>query len=215
LFRLIVFDLDGTLVDSRKDIADAANRLLRDCGAEPLPDDRVGRMVGDGAATLVARAFAASGIERPPDALERFLAIYDRRLLDHTREYEGMSEVLDTLAARAPLAVLTNKPLASTRRILAGLDLARFFHEDAVVGGDGPFPRKPDAAGLRHLIARARVPREDTLLVGDSVIDWRTAREARSSICLARYGFGYEGFPVEELRPGDHLIDAPVELLRL
>ena len=215
MFRLIVFDLDGTLVDSRKDIADAANRLLRDCGAEPLPDDRIGGMVGDGAATLVARAFRASGIERPPDALERFLAIYDRRLLDHTRAYEGMSEVLDALAARAPLAVLTNKPLAPTRRILAGLDLARFFQEDAIVGGDGPFPRKPDSAGLRHLIAWARVSHEDTLLVGDSIVDWRTARDARSSICLARYGFGYAGFPIEELRPGDHLIDAPVELLRL
>lgn len=215
MFRLIVFDLDGTLVDSRKDIADAANLLLRDCGAEPLPEDRIGRMVGDGAATLVARAFAASGIERPPDALERFLAIYDRRLLDYTRAYEGIPDVLDALASRAALAVLTNKPLASTRRILAGLDLARFFQEDAVVGGDGPFPRKPDPAGLRHLIARASVSHDGTLLVGDSIIDWRTARDARSSICLARYGFGYEGFPVQELRPGDHLIDAPVELLTL
>ena len=94
-FRLIVFDLDGTLIDSRKDIADAANLLLRDCGAEPLAEDRIGRMVGAGAATLVARAFAAIGIEPPPDALERFLAIYSRGLLNHTRAYNGIPDVLD------------------------------------------------------------------------------------------------------------------------
>ena len=210
-----MFDLDGTLVDSRKDIADAANQLLRDCGAEPLPEDRIGRMVGDGAATLVARAFAASGVERPPDALERFLSIYDRWLLNHTRAYDGIPAVLDALASRASLAVLTNKPIASTRRVLAGLDLARFFHDDAVVGGDGPFPRKPDPAGLRHLAARAGISHDDTLLVGDSIIDWRTARHARSAICIARYGFGFEGFPIDQLQPGDLVIDRPDQLLRL
>jgi len=210
-----VFDLDGTLIDSRKDIADAANQLLRDCGAPPLPEDRIGRMVGDGAATLVARTFAASGIERPPDALERFLAIYDRWLLNHTRPYDGIPDVLGALVSRASLAVLTNKPIASTRRVLAGLGLARFFEDDAVIGGDGPFPRKPDPAGLRHLGARAGISPDDTLLVGDSIIDWRTARDASSAICVARYGFGYEGFPVDELRPSDLLIDTPAQLLSL
>jgi phosphoglycolate phosphatase len=215
VFRLIVFDLDGTLVDSRKDIADAANRLLRDCGAEPLPDDRIGRMVGDGAATLVARAFAASGVEAPPDALDRFLSIYDRGLLNHTRTYEGIPAVLEALAPRAALAVLTNKPKAATRRVLEGLGLARFFDADAVVAGDGPFPRKPDPAGLRHLAARAGISHDDTLLVGDSIIDWRTARHASSGICVARYGFGFEGFPVEELGPRDLMIDTPRELIGL
>jgi phosphoglycolate phosphatase len=215
VFHLIVFDLDGTLVDSRRDIADAANRLLRDCGADPLPDDRIGRMVGDGAATLVARAFAASGVEPPPDALERFLSIYDRGLLNHTRAYEGIPDVLEALAPRAALAVLTNKPMAATRRVLEGLGLARFFHVDAVVAGDGPFPRKPDPSGLRHLVARAGIAHDDTLLVGDSIIDWRTARQAASAICLARYGFGFEGFPVAELHPSDLMIDTPRELIGL
>src|SRR5436190_14171779 len=96
-FRLIVFDLDGTLIDSRRDIADAANALLESCGAPALPEERIGRMVGDGAATLVARAFDASGVERPPDALERFLQIYQRRLLVHTRPYPGMIDVLEAL----------------------------------------------------------------------------------------------------------------------
>ena len=215
MYRLIVFDLDGTLIDSRRDIADAANALLRECGADALPEDRIGRMVGDGAATLVARAFAARGVERPADALERFVAIYDRALLNHTRAYDGILDALTTLSARASLALLTNKPLASTRRILEGLDLARFFDADAVIGGDGPFPRKPDPAGLRHLVARVGTAHDDTLLVGDSIIDWRTAKAASASICLARYGFGFEGFPVEELRPGDRLIDHPSQLTAL
>jgi phosphoglycolate phosphatase len=214
-FGLIVFDLDGTLIDSRRDLADAANALLESCGGGPLSEEQIGRMVGDGAATLVARVFEASGLERPADALERYLALYDQRLLNHTLPYPGMAHVLDVLGMRATLAVLTNKPLASTRRILAGLDLARHFAEDAVVGGDGPFPRKPDPAGLRHLSARANVPAESTLLVGDSLTDWRTARAALTPVCLARYGFGYEGFPRQELGPTDRLIDTPAELLAL
>jgi phosphoglycolate phosphatase len=215
VFQLIVFDLDGTLIDSRRDLADAANALLASCGGGPLAEEDIGRMVGDGAATLVARVFEASGVERPPDALERYLALYDRRLLNHTRPYPGMAEVLGVLAMRATLAVLTNKGLASTRRILAGLDLSRHFAEDAVIGGDGPFPRKPDPAGLRHLSASANVPVESTLFVGDSLIDWRTARAASTPVCLARYGFGYERFPPHELGPTDRLIDAPAELLAL
>jgi phosphoglycolate phosphatase len=214
-FRLIVFDLDGTLIDSRRDLADAANAVLASCGGGPLAERDIGRMVGDGAATLLARVFKASGLERPPDALERFLAVYDRRLLNHTHPYPGIANVLGVLAMRATLAVLTNKPLASARRILEGLDLARYFAEDAVIGGDGPFPRKPDPAGLRHLSASANVPVDSTLFVGDSVIDWRTARAASTSVCLARYGFGYEGFPVAEIGPTDHLIDTPADLLAL
>ena len=212
-FQLIVFDLDGTLVDSRRDIADAANALLVSCGASPIPEEAIGRMVGDGAGTLVARAFKATGLDRPPDALERYLAFYDTRLLSHTRPYDGIPGVLDVLGRRAALAVLTNKPIASTRRILDGLDLARYFPESAVFGGDGPFPRKPEPAGLQHLASAAGVTTAETLLVGDSVIDWRTARRASTAICMARYGFGFEGFPVDDLRSGDRVIDAPGELL--
>jgi len=212
-FSLIVFDLDGTLVDSRRDLAESANVLLTECGSDRLPEEAIGRMVGNGAPALVARAFAAAGQTPPSDAVARFLAIYDRRLLNHTRPYPRMAEVLETLAARAPLGVLTNKPLAATRSILGGLNLARYFADEAIVGGDGPFPRKPDPSGLRHLLARVAVAPAEALLVGDSTVDWRTAQNASTAICLARYGFGFEGVPVGELRPGDRVIDAPIDLL--
>ena len=211
-FRLIVFDLDGTLIDSRRDIAESANAMLVSCGADPLPEETIGRMVGDGAPTLVRRALAAAGISQPSDALERFLAIYNGRLLHHTRPYAGIPDALDQLATRATLAVLTNKPLDATERILAGLDLARHFDTGRIVGGDGPFPRKPDPRGLQHLMAQAGAAPDATVLVGDSVVDWRTAQSAAARICLARYGFGFEGFPIDDLGARDWVVDSPDEL---
>ena len=211
--KLVVFDLDGTLVDSRRDLADSANALLVESGAEPLTEEAIGRMVGDGAAVLVSRVFEAVGRERPPDALERFLVHYDRRLLAHTRPYPNIPEVLAALERRVALAVLTNKPLDATRRVLAGLDLARFFPQDFVLGGDGPFPRKPDPAGLLHLIALAGVTPADTALVGDSAIDWRTARAASTRVYLVRYGFGFDGVPIDRVQADEHIIDRPEQLL--
>jgi phosphoglycolate phosphatase len=213
--RLFVFDLDGTLVDSLRDLADSANALLVECGAPPLDQAAIGAMVGDGAAELVARALSAAGVPPPADALDRFLAIYDTKLTDYTRPYEGITETLDALRQRASLAVLTNKPLAATRRILAALDLTTWFEEDTIFGGDGPFPRKPDPAALLQLCARASVDKDAAMMVGDSAVDWRTARNAGTRICLARYGFGFRGFPQAELREGEHVIDRPADLLTL
>ena len=207
MYRLIVFDLDGTLVDSRRDLAESANAVLAECGCGPLPEEEIGRMVGDGARTLVARAFAGAACPPPPDALDRFLAVYNGRLLKWTRPYAYVPDTLEALSARAMLAVLTNKPLDAANRILAGLDLARFFPTSRVLGGDGPLPRKPDPAGLRCLVAAAGVEPLETILVGDSVIDWRTARAAGTRICLARYGFGFESVPAAELTPGELIVD--------
>jgi phosphoglycolate phosphatase len=215
VFQLYVFDLDGTLIDSRRDLADSANALLAECGGAPLPETQIGRMVGDGAAVLVSRVFAAAGIPQPADALARFLAIYDTRLLHHTRVYDGVFEVLDALRGRAALAVLTNKPLASTRRILAGLKLAPYFSDAAVIGGDGPFPRKPDPAALCHLAAAAGVHIGATVLVGDSIIDLKTAIHAGAPVCLARYGFGFETVGVADLTTVCGIIDRPVDLLAM
>jgi phosphoglycolate phosphatase len=209
---LIVFDLDGTLVDSRRDLADAANQVLGEHGIAPHSEDAIGRMVGDGAAMLVARAFAAAAQPEPPDALVRFLEIYNSRLLTFTAPYPGIRELLDELSSRVTLAVLTNKPLAATVSILEGLELSRHF-EERVVGGDGPLPRKPDPGGLRHLMGLQGVSGEQTLMVGDSVIDWRTAHSAQAMSCIARYGFGFAGFPVAQITPADRIIDHPDDLL--
>jgi len=170
-------------------------------------------MVGDGAPVLVARAFDAVGVEKPSNALDRFLEIYDSRLLNHTRPYAGVLQVLAELSGRSTLAVLTNKPFDATSRILDGLELTRFFSPMHVVAGDGPFPRKPDPQGLQHLMASAGASREDTALVGDSVVDWRTARHAAVRVCLARYGFGWEGFS-DQLDPNEWVVDRPFEILK-
>ena len=215
MIRLFVFDLDGTLVDSLRDLSDSANTLLVSCGGAPIETAAVGRMVGEGAATLVARVFAAAGVPQPADALERFLAIYDTKLLNYTRAYEGIPDALAAIADRATLAVLTNKPLIATRRILDGLNLSRFFETGSVLGGDGPLARKPDPAALRTLCERAGVSASDTMMVGDSLIDWETAKNAGTGICLARYGFGFREFPQERLNGRETLIDSPAGLLTL
>jgi phosphoglycolate phosphatase len=212
---LFVFDLDGTLVDSLRDLADSANALLVQCGARPLDEDEVGAMVGEGAATLVARVFAAVACPAPVDALDRFLAIYATKLLEHTRPYDGVPAALDAINSRASLAVLTNKPRAATVRILAGVKLDRFFEDAAIVGGDGPYQRKPDPAGLAYLCARAGVTVDETAMVGDSGVDWRTARAAGTRICLARYGFGFREFPQVDLRGDEIMIDRPSDLIAL
>ena len=205
MYKLIAFDLDGTLIDSRHDLALAVNDVLSERGAERLDDETVGRMVGDGARVLIERACAAAGLAVAPDTLDRFLAAYDRRLLDHTRLYPGAAEVLAALAAKARVTILTNKPLRQARTIVDALGLAPFLTQ--VTGGDGPLPRKPAPDGLLGQIADAGVGADSTLYVGDSHVDLETARRAGTSICLARYGFGYDDRTRAMLLGGEHFID--------
>lgn len=208
--KLVVFDLDGTLVDSWKDLADSANALVREYGGRPVADAAVAGMVGDGAGVLVHRVFAAAGLgSPPPEALARFLAIYDTRLLDHTTPYPGVSDLLARLARLVCLAVLTNKPGGATARVLDGLGLAPYFAW--VVAGDGPLARKPDPEGLLHLMRQANAPPDATVLVGDSGNDLETARRAGSRICLARYGFGYR-LTDADLHGDERLADTPRDI---
>jgi phosphoglycolate phosphatase len=211
---LIVFDLDGTLVDSRRDLAESANALLALFGAPPLPEHIIGRMVGNGAPTLVQRACTAAGLPTvPADALEQFLAIYDARLLNHTRPYPGTGRMLQRAAEKATLAVLTNKPGAPSRQILKGTGLLDFFAR--VVAGDGEWARKPSPQGLQWLVEHSGETSASALMVGDSVVDLRTARAAGVPICLARYGFGFDSVPLDEITPDDRLLDQPVDLLEI
>ena len=202
-----MFDLDGTLIDSRRDLADAANALIVERGGAPQPVDAIAAMVGEGAALLVRRALTAAGtgldIERD---LARFLELYDERLLAHTRLYDGTREMLEALRTRAALAVLTNKPQRPTETILDGLGIASFFTH--VVGGDTAHGRKPDPAGLNHLMSIAGTAADDTMMVGDSAIDLRTARAAGTRVCLVRYGFGFPTVE-RELMGNEPIADAP------
>ena len=168
-------------------------------------------MVGEGAAVLVRRALAAAGL--PPDApgaLARFLQLYDERLTTTTLPYPGIVETLAALERTMALAVLTNKPGRATARLLDALSLHRHF--TAVIGGDSPFGRKPDPAGLLHLVGGAGVTAAETVLVGDSHVDLETARRARTRVCMAAYGFGYPSAR-DRLR-GDELIAASAGDLR-
>jgi phosphoglycolate phosphatase len=208
---LIVFDLDGTLIDSRQDLADATNAMLIELGARPLDVDEITRMVGEGAAVLVRRALARAALDpQMPGALDRFLAQYDQRLTAHTRPYAGIPEALATLRAQGrTLAVLTNKPQGPTRRILEQLELDGFFSD--ALGGDTAAGRKPDPGGLLQVAKGAGADAASTVLVGDSPIDLETARRAGTGICLARYGFGYR-FTEGAFRGDELFADTPADL---
>lgn len=208
---LLVFDFDGTLVDSLRDLAEAASDLAREYGGRALDEGAVSRMIGEGASVLVERVLATAGFEAPPaGALERFLAIYDRRMLDHTAPYPGMADALAALAPKHDLALLTNKPEEPSRRIMAHTRLDRFFPDG--VFGDGPFPRKPAPDGLRWLMARHAASPADTLMVGDSMTDLDTGHAAGVRVCLARYGFGFQGVAAGSLGADDLIIDCASEL---
>ena len=210
LRRLIAFDLDGTLIDSRRDLADSGNQLITELGGAPVSEEEIGRMVGEGASVLVRRALSAAGVADTPEALPRFLEIYDQRLLNHTRPYPGIEDAVKAARRIARVIVLTNKPAAPSERILRGVGLIGLF--DEVIGGDGPLGRKPDPAALTAAIGRAGSTPGRSLLVGDSVIDYETAARAESHCCLASYGFGYLMFPKERLTGDEWIALAPADL---
>ena len=185
----LVFDLDGTLVDSGSDIAAAVNLTRRDLGLPALPIGEVVGLIGEGARVLIQRALPAGWDEHAvDDALRRMLDHYQRTCTDTTAAYPGIPAALARLARRYPLALLTNKPERMTRRVLEHLDLARLF--PVVVGGDSGPTRKPDPAGLLGIARDLGVAIEDTMLVGDSAVDVSTAHAAGSRLALVSWGYG-------------------------
>jgi len=207
---LIAFDLDGTLIDSRRDLADAANALIEELGGERLSEDAIGSMVGEGAAVLVRRALTAARVPEPPDAVARFLALYDTRLLNHTRLYEGVIDAVHAARERALVIVFTNKPARPSERILEGLGVRALFAD--VIGGDNPHGRKPEPAALLAVMTRDGVAPERTLMVGDSAIDHETALRAGVRCCLCAFGYGFLNFPRERLKGTERIVDAPSDL---
>jgi phosphoglycolate phosphatase len=213
----LLFDLDGTLVDSVPDLAAAANRLLAEFGQPLLEQVEIAGMVGDGVAKLVERVLAARGLAEVAlePAVRRFSVFYEADAATLTRPYPG---VLDGLAALAEagmrLAVCTNKPATATRAVLDALGLARFF--PVVLGGDSLPVRKPDPAPLTEAVVRLGVQPEAAAMLGDHRNDVLAAKGAGVVAILARYGYG--SATLGELRP-DAAIDAfeqlPEALARL
>ncbi len=208
----LLFDLDGTLVDSVPDLAAAANQLLAELGRAALGEAEIAAMVGDGVAKLVERALAARRAEESAlgPAVARFTAIYEAGATTRTRPYPGVPEVLTELAgAGTALAVCTNKPEQATRAVLEGLDLARFF--PVVLGGDSLALRKPDPAPLRAALERLGLPPGKAAMVGDHRNDVLAAERAGVAAIFARYGYGLD--TLGTLRPAA-MIDAFAELPR-
>ncbi len=211
--RAILFDLDGTLVDSAGDLRNALNIVLAQRGLRTLSLDEVKGMIGDGATKLVERGLAATGGD-PATLMEThraFLAIYEANASTLTRPYPGAVETLEALTARGlPLAVVTNKPAAATATVLEALDLARFFK--VVVGGDTLPQRKPHPAPILHALEGLGVLAEAALMVGDNHHDIHSARAAGTAAIAVTYGYSH--VPHAELG-ADRLIDNLTELLPL
>jgi len=190
---LLIFDLDGTLIDSKRDLADSVNAMRAWMGRHPIPDDRVYSYVGDGAPMLVRRALPGASEEDLERALRYFLTYYREHMLDATTLYPGVREALDRLhGAGAPLAVLTNKPVRFSERLIEGLGLARHFFR--VYGGNSFPEKKPHPMGIEKLMEESGAARERTVMVGDSAVDVRTARNARVQACGVAWGFQPETF---------------------
>jgi len=191
--KLLVFDLDGTLVDSVRDIASAVNDALKAVGPEARPLDlaEIHSFVGEGPAVLMARSLRAARLERPvEEALPLYLEAYARHMLETTRFYPGAVEVLDAFRDRT-LCVLTNKPGDLSRALLAGLGAAGRFSR---IWGGGDTPgRKPDPGGLRLLMQAFGARPEETVMVGDSAVDVETGRAAGTLTVGVTYGFDPRG----------------------
>jgi len=206
---LVIFDLDGTLIDSSADLAHSVNATRAHLGLPPMEHEKVYSYVGNGAPVLIRKAL---GPEYPDDvvagALDYFLAYYREHMLDNTVLYPGVREVLDQFRGKGiAMAVLTNKPARFSVGIVDGLGLHEHFRH--VYGGNSFEQKKPHPVGIETLRAELGASREDTLMVGDSAVDVQTARNARVTACGVTWGFQPETFAEH---PPDFLVDTPREL---
>lgn len=200
-FDLLIFDLDGTLFETREDLASSVNYALGKEGIEELPLETIVQFVGDGAAKLIQRSLGVSASELLcKEVLETFLEHYADHCTGATRPYPGVAEIIPDLGSRA-LAVLTNKPSGPTESILKTSGLQPYFKR--IIGGDTAHGRKPDPAGIFSIMEDLGVEPSRALLVGDTSVDVKTARNANCRCAGVKYGF----------RPGDFDQDPPDYLL--
>jgi phosphoglycolate phosphatase len=200
---LLIFDLDGTLIDSKKDLTDAVNATRAWHGLAPLPDDIVSSYVGNGAPVLMRRSFPHAAQEELHVLLRYFLDYYREHMLDATVLYPGVREALDQLhEGEVPLAVLTNKPVRFSVRLIEGLGLESHFFR--IYGGNSFEEKKPHPIGIQMLMAESGAAADRTVMVGDSAVDVKTARNAGVRACGVSWGFQPETF---EQAPPDFVID--------
>ncbi len=218
--RFVIFDLDGTLIDSRLDLVHSVNASLRHIGRPELPDDVIASYVGDGAPVLIQRALGGDAVHETVvrEGLEFFLSYYREHKLDHTTVYAGIHESLTAIQSpnrgtpvdNRKLAVLTNKPVGPSRAIVDALGLGPFFIQ--VYGGNSFASKKPDPEGARKLLAEGGVRAEETAIVGDSHVDVETGRNTGLWTVGVSYGFAPHTL---ETCPPDVLVDSPEELTEI
>lgn len=210
--KLLIFDLDGTLIDSRTDLSNSVNAMLRHYGRHELPADVIASYIGDGAPMLVRRALGDPEDERfVHEALQYFLDYYREHKLDHTYVYDGVLPALRALRSHGnghtrAMAVLSNKPVGPTRAIIEGLGMGDFFFR--VYGGNSFETKKPDPLGLHTLLKEAKVSRDEAVIIGDSDVDVLTARNAEIFAIGCSYGLAPHTL---EAAPPDVLVDSPAE----
>src|SRR5579864_2808707 len=208
--KLLIFDLDGTLIDSRLDLIHTVNATLRHLGRPQLPGDVIATYVGDGAPMLVRRALGDPDDQQlVQNALDFFLAYYREHKLDHTHVYPGIHEALSAMQVAKngqprKMAVLSNKPVIPSRAIVNALALGPFFSQ--VYGGNSFPTKKPDPEGVRTLLEEHGARPEQSVIVGDSNVDIRTGRNAGLHTIGVTYGFAPHTLEDE---PPDVLVDSP------
>ncbi len=202
--NLLIFDLDGTLIDSKLDLAHAVNAARAHMGLGDLPHPLVFSYVGNGAPTLIRRALGPeAGEAQVQEALEFFLEYYRDHMLDYTTLYPGVADTLDVLLQSGKrMAVLTNKPVRISKAIISGLGLERHFFQ--IYGGNSFEQKKPHPIGIETLLSEAGMGAGHALMIGDSAVDIQTARNAGIKSCGVTYGFQPETLAAE---PPDFLID--------
>jgi phosphoglycolate phosphatase len=207
---LLIFDLDGTLVDSKVDLINSVNATRLHMGLSALPDPLIAGFIGRGAPALIRSALGDDTPQQEVDrALDYFLGYYREHMLDETRLYPGVAQSLDKFQANGiPMAILTNKPVKFSQLMMQRLNL--FGHFLKIYGGNSFEQKKPHPIGIETLLAETGSRQDETLMIGDSSVDIRTARNAGVACCGVTYGFQPETFTAE---PPDFTVDHMEELV--